>query len=170
MSIYIYGLVDPRDNRVRYVGKAIEPSKRLLAHLSLDGNNTFKDDWLRELIDAGLKPTIKILDRCEDFNWQPHERYWIAEYRKTTPDLTNIADGGTPFDDPTHGPKRECYVCREGKYSFDDICRHCDSYPKREREMDAAQIEFDKMESDETEKEISVRFAEWILKEISEFV
>lgn len=137
MTVYIYGLVDPRDNRVRYIGKSIEPSKRLVSHLTDKTSNPFKAAWIDELKIKGLKPTIKIIDKCEEYSWCARERFWIAEYRKLEPDLLNISDGGVYSDTRHYTPSqpRECVICRGG-YKEDSICKSCPvNDAKRDREM-----------------------------------
>lgn len=128
MNVYIYGLVDPRDMRVRYIGKTIHLKLRFYQHMKADAKNPFKDEWINELALIGLKPEMKIIDRCDDFDWQSRERFWIAEYRKTTPDLTNIEDGGSGVEKSFRitSQQRECRVCREGTFLPDEICEHCD--------------------------------------------
>ena len=37
---YIYALIDPRDSRIRYIGKSTNPKKRLGVHLR-DGGGSF---------------------------------------------------------------------------------------------------------------------------------
>lgn len=124
MIVYIYALVDPRDKRVRYVGKSISPAKRLEIHLK-DKCNLGKALWLEELFDLKLKPEIVILDQGDEHDWQSRERFWIAEYRKKEPELTNILAGGN-YGEYIGGQEHECFICRGGANKNDSICRHCD--------------------------------------------
>ena len=127
MIVYIYGLVDQRDKRVRYVGKSITPSARLYAHLSAKGINPIKDAWLDELKSQGLKPELKIIDKCKAYEWQFREMFWIKEYRKKENDLTNLADGGMSGFSSISTPKKECYACLGGRRYKDSLCNHCDA-------------------------------------------
>ena len=90
---YIYGLVDPRTNKVRYVGKANNPEERLKGHLREYRRNYPIYAWIRKLGKLGLSPELKILKKCLKSEWQEHEINMIAEYRKGSK-LLNVADGG----------------------------------------------------------------------------
>lgn len=94
---YIYALVDPETNYVRYVGKANNPQCRYSGHLNprcLQEDN-HKNRWIKKLLRNGLKPHLKILESVSAFSWQEREVYWIDFYRKNTPKrLTNISNGG----------------------------------------------------------------------------
>jgi hypothetical protein len=99
MTDCIYGLVDPRSNEVRYIGKTNQkPSYRLVQHLhqaeTQDGNSHLLN-WLRQLLAEGLAPDIRILEVLEEWaDWQERERIWIAQTRAAGWRLTNMTDGG----------------------------------------------------------------------------
>lgn len=61
---YIYGLVDPRDRKIHYVGHSTAIHKRLDGHLS-DTSVTPKTAWLAELVALGLKPVMVELDAVD---------------------------------------------------------------------------------------------------------
>jgi len=166
MKVYIYGLVDPRDGKVRYVGKSINPKARLNSHLYYKGDNHPKDEWLNELKDNNLIPEIKIIDECDECDWESRERYWIAEYRKKEPRLTNIADGGNygELHYPRTGQKHECFICRGSKNEMDSICRFCPVSKERLDEEKRDKIAFDEYLEEEEDKELSNWFAEFLLK------
>ena len=97
-TTFIYGLVDPITNKVRYVGKSINPKRRLYFHVrEAQGNqleNSHKLNWIRKLLSQELCPTLKILQECAVDDWQKAEKYWISKYRKDKLGLTNVLDGG----------------------------------------------------------------------------
>lgn len=98
MTTYIYALVDPRDDRVRYVGKSIDPENRLLRHMrSAEKNrNPYFKGWIRQLVAVGLRPRIRrILGVPAHQTADEWERHWIAAFRWAGEKLTNIHDGGT---------------------------------------------------------------------------
>lgn len=92
--IYIYALVDPRDNRVRYIGKSVNPQKRYKQHCE-HKSRLHRSVWIQGILKDGLKPILKILEELpDDANWQQSERDWIAYGKSIGWDLTNRTDGG----------------------------------------------------------------------------
>jgi hypothetical protein len=65
--VFIYGLRDPRDERIRYVGKTRRPLRaRLNGHLGEVKRwpKSAKSEWIAELATSGLLPQIVELERC----------------------------------------------------------------------------------------------------------
>ena len=60
-KVYIYGLIDPRDKRVRYIGSTVDVDQRLMGHLC-DSSDTPKTRWLAHLAEDGLQPSLCVLD------------------------------------------------------------------------------------------------------------
>lgn len=90
----IYGLVDPRDGAVRYLGKANNPAARFKGHLrDSRRRQTPVYCWMRKLAGMGLAPTLTVIEAdCVD--WRESERRLIAEARVRGDRLLNVADGG----------------------------------------------------------------------------
>lgn len=88
----IYGLVDPRDARIRYVGCTINPRDRVGCHVSSSKYETSpKAGWVRELVALDLRPIFVTLQIArEPWEASEAERKWIAKL----PGLTNRARGG----------------------------------------------------------------------------
>jgi hypothetical protein len=100
---YIYGLVDPRTNFIRYIGKAKDTKRRYAGHLipsQLETHSHHRANWLKELLRFGLKPIMEILETVPTAQWEEAEREWIAMFRNLPgyPDLTNATDGGEGVD------------------------------------------------------------------------
>lgn len=98
-STLIYGLIDPRDGRIRYVGKTHQTLQaRLCKHISErnhpDKKGYHKSAWIRCLVAIGLKPEIILLEKVVDGDWVEAEKRWIAYGRSQRWDLTNHTDGG----------------------------------------------------------------------------
>lgn len=123
---WVYGLVDPRTRKLRYVGVTKRhPNWRLRKHLQ-SGRAAQRGDprmsrspvalWMAKLQGLGLVPSVVVLDR-----WQPWERdpyevevEVIARLRPTT-DLLNVTPGGRGGGT---GPKSEAHraaMSRAGK-------------------------------------------------------
>lgn len=95
-TVYIYGLWDPRDISLRYIGKTIRPKARLHRHLvDYDrGKITHCSTWVKGLLNDGLEPLMEILEECTEETWREAERGWIADGRNIGLRLTNMVDGG----------------------------------------------------------------------------
>lgn len=94
---YIYALSDPRDGKIRYVGKANILKRRLQNHLcpSQDKKNFHKAQWLKKMKRENVSPLVTIIAEVPDSeDWQSVERFWIKKLRAEGCDLTNILEGG----------------------------------------------------------------------------
>lgn len=97
-QVAIYGLVDS-GNRLRYIGKANDPAKRLKSHMrDSRRRNTPLYAWLRK----HGEPRMMVLETCDASIWPERERLWIKVVRESC-DLLNLADGG---DQPKTCPKQ----------------------------------------------------------------
>lgn len=97
-TTFIYGLFDPRDCRLRYIGKSDNPQKRLKNHIKSVKQRQYKNryvyHWIQRLLDEGLEPSVEILEEVSINNWKESERAWIAECKKFGLQITNLTDGG----------------------------------------------------------------------------
>ena len=92
----IYGLHNPIDGTLKYIGMTKNPKQRLAQHYRANPNRwgeTKIVKWLRELRENGLKPDMKILHWTN--NWEIAERFWISTIKRTSIALLNTAAGGT---------------------------------------------------------------------------
>jgi hypothetical protein len=63
MKEFIYYLICPISNEVKYVGKTKNPKTRYNQHIKkLDKQETPKKMWLQDLFSKGLKPKLKIVE------------------------------------------------------------------------------------------------------------
>jgi len=73
---YIYALVDPNTDEVRYVGKSDDPERRLREHFNQESTN--KTCWLDALQELGQSPTVTVLETVEDgIPWRRREEFWF---------------------------------------------------------------------------------------------
>ena len=94
-NVYIYALIDPRDNQVRYIGKANNPNDRYRAHNnSARDKDTHKRNWINNVRKDGLRPELLILDEVPIDNWQYWERFYISLYKTFGFILLNYTTGG----------------------------------------------------------------------------
>ncbi len=97
-TTFIYGLFDPRNYSLRYIGKSDNPDLRLKQHMNEmkhgKKGNRHMASWIRQLLNEGLEPSIEILEECTLDNWQESEQAWIAECKKFGLNLVNVTNGG----------------------------------------------------------------------------
>lgn len=91
IKIYIYTLTDPITNKIRYVGKSINPKQRYSNHINrAKTKKTHTNCWIYGLLKKSLKPIINIIEECDESNWIDREKYYISLHSN----LTNITIGG----------------------------------------------------------------------------
>lgn len=98
---YIYALIDPRDDKVFYVGQSVNPEGRYFAHCG-DGRYFYeyperlgtepgKLKWERiyYILKDGKRPTLKILEEVAVEDATAREVYWFNFYRKQGCEMLN---------------------------------------------------------------------------------
>jgi len=91
----VYGLVDPRTHKIRYIGVTCRLAKRYQAHLCVaPKGRTHCARWIRSLLALGLRPLQITLDVITDGRWQEAEKRHIEKQRLAGSNLTNLTDGG----------------------------------------------------------------------------
>ena len=91
-TTYIYILLCPASQQVRYVGKTVNPRKRYNNHISPD-NNYYVSRWIKKLKSKGLKPIFEIIDEITE-NWEFWEQHYISLFKSWGYKLTNLTNGG----------------------------------------------------------------------------
>lgn len=94
---YIYTLVDPVTNEIRYVGKTVNLKARLSKHLywsSLKNNKDYKSNWIKKLLRNKLVPIMNIVQKIDEKYWKECEIYWISYFKGIGCPLTNTDPGG----------------------------------------------------------------------------
>ena len=90
---YIYALLDPRDNEVRYIGKTINPKRRLSEHLADSKREyNYRAMWIKSLLKENLNPLIKFLKICPLSDFVKYETEYIKLYKNGK--LTNSDETG----------------------------------------------------------------------------
>jgi len=95
-TTFIYGLSDPRDGVIRYVGKSGKPLNRLARHVvwSRVRPSWPVARWIRKLCIEGVRPVCEILEEVSVDDWKEAERRWITLYRQRGHRLLNVLPGG----------------------------------------------------------------------------
>ena len=116
----VYGLCDPRDERVRYVGVTrTSLDVRLGCHLR-DKDVNHRTKWIAKLKNEGVTPSIRVLEECpfdDDETLFALEIEWIATLREAGIALVNGTIGGDsgPLNSP--GRPRQI-VCNAGLHDL----------------------------------------------------
>ena len=105
-TTFIYKLLDPVTLKIRYIGKANNPEKRLKKHIqNCSQVNCHRNNWLRKLKTNNLIPIMEIIEECNLEVWQEREKYWIKYYENEP--LTNSTSGGDGLNNPTKEVKEK---------------------------------------------------------------
>lgn len=92
----IYGLTDPRNMELRYVGfTSKDLNLRLNGHISdASRYENHRTHWLQSLMKEGLRPDIFVLQETDEQNWKEDEQWNIQYWRSIGSRLTNSNVGG----------------------------------------------------------------------------
>lgn len=97
---YIYGLFDPRNGKLRYIGQTIQNPKRREWQHSNKREMTYnhrKANWTKQLLSQNYKPEMFILEEvtnCTHEVLNDLEQWYISYWRGMGCDLTNLSAGG----------------------------------------------------------------------------
>lgn len=91
-TTFIYALINPVTNQVRYIGKSNNPDRRYREHLK--GNlheGRYKRNWIKGLLKKGVLPDLLILDEVPEKDWRFWELYYYNLYTSWGFELINVA-------------------------------------------------------------------------------
>lgn len=82
MVTFIYILICPIDDQIKYVGKSNNPDKRLKDHL-LDFRcmDLHKATWIKKLRQQKLKPILVVIDEVTWDDWKYWEHWWCQYFK-----------------------------------------------------------------------------------------
>lgn len=116
---YIYTLIDPITNQIRYIGKANNPQERYKNHKNrCRDKNTHKRNWINKLRLKNIYPDIEIIDKVPLSDWHYWEKFWISYYKFIGCNLINYTSGG---DGLTFGNKTSF---KKGQISWNKGKKH----------------------------------------------
>lgn len=98
MTEYIYGLIDPTNQAISYIGRSSDPTERWSSHID-DEVDTAKTRWLRKLKASGIHPVVVVLEKVDqDRNAGEVERMWVDMGLRLGWPLTNtLLVNGTKY-------------------------------------------------------------------------
>ena len=119
--MFIYALVCPITEVIRYVGKSNNPKRRVRNHIrelklvEKTGQYNHRQSWLKSLKDNGLNPVLVVLESVTEENWQEREMYWISFYLNLGCKLTNSTSGGDGGLNPSELTRKKMSDRKKGK-------------------------------------------------------
>ena len=124
MEGYIYALIDPRDNVIKYIGQTrFSLNKRYSEHLRNSKYNATKNHnvycWINELKKKFLLPTIKEIEMIDVELLNEREKYWVTYYNKQLKNITKGGDGITYINKRSFSEKHRKGIgdsCRGNKH------------------------------------------------------
>jgi hypothetical protein len=87
--IAIYALVDPRNNKVRYIGQSVNCYRRIVDHIGDKSAKTPVAKWVAELRSLSLRPSMLILEEVSANELTACERKWILKHKSKGTELLN---------------------------------------------------------------------------------
>lgn len=109
-SYRVYGLREPGNNVLRYVGSTrMSLANRLSGHITEATRcKTPTAKWIKSLLSDGKRPEIFVLEECVGLTRASAlEREWIARMRDVG-ELTNVHDSGPLGGPATETERRSC--------------------------------------------------------------
>lgn len=88
-TVYIYGLFDPRNDQIFYVGSAVNLKARLSAHHTCHFTGKALKAVLLDIEAQGMRADIRPLEETTHDLRDERESYWIAKCRAEGVQLTN---------------------------------------------------------------------------------
>ena len=129
----IYGLVDPRDGNIRYIGKSCSGLNRPKNHNKPSNlkANTHKVHWIKNLLFEGSKPRIVIIEEFDNPEvLDAAEQKWIAHYKSIGADLTNSDNGGVGSLGRKHKDSTKKIMSEKRKENNDKLIEQFGFIPK----------------------------------------
>ena len=97
--MFIYGLCDPSNGELRYIGQTSKLLReRLASHIWTAKNiksNDHRSNWIRSLLNHNLRPEIFEIQETNSSNWKFDEQWNIEYFKSIGCRLTNSNDGGS---------------------------------------------------------------------------
>ena len=88
-KVIIYGLVDPRSNKLFYVGSTKNLDQRIRLYLLGGDRGSSVRSTICQLIDCGLRFKVRIIETVDAVVRDEREGFWIAKYRSDGEPLVN---------------------------------------------------------------------------------
>lgn len=131
-TTFIYALIDPRYETVRYIGKSNNPESRYQNHYNKSRDkNTHKRNWINNIRKDNLRPEILILDEVDINDWIFWEKFYISLYKSWGFRLTNYTEGGDGATFRNSTTFKKCHTMNKGIPRSDETKRKISETLKR---------------------------------------
>ena len=119
MKKRIYGLVDPRDGFIYYIGATDNLPRKYGYHISdaRKGGIQLVDGWVLELLEEDLVPEIVVLEDNAGDDWKDLRRKLIAEYGAINVGLLNIWNNEQRFPFITPETRQKLSAAMKRRYA-----------------------------------------------------
>lgn len=88
--VFIYRIIDPRDNTVFYVGKTASIFQRFSQHQNNKTASIILTHKIDDIIESGNRLKFEIIEECDcDEDAKEREYYWIQKHLKDGSKLLN---------------------------------------------------------------------------------
>ena len=105
-KVYIYGLVDTRNNNIFYVGSTQKPEERKRKYINQGGTRLAARILIREIKKSGVEHEFIILDECDKELRDERESFWIQKCKN---DGNTLLNKRVPYYGRTHEAARQYY-------------------------------------------------------------
>lgn len=119
---YIYTLLDPDTDEVRYVGVTKNLKMRFGNHLHAKTDD-HRGHWVQSLLEKNKKPKMVAIEQVSNDEWQEREIYWIEYYRSLGCNLVNSAPGGIQSPSTIPEIARKISDALKGKPKSEEHCK-----------------------------------------------
>ena len=90
-----YGIIDPRNSEIKYIGCTSDPKARLYGHIASHKGKTKVAQWVKELKQQGLKPEMVVLEYGLNHDkGRESESFWAEYFRALGANLLNTKTPG----------------------------------------------------------------------------
>ncbi len=96
-DIFVYCLIDPRDQTIFYAGKTFRGADEPLGYIKnahSGSTSRYVKRYLRRLYNLGLEADWEILEETTLENLSMAETFWISSLRAAGATIMNMTDGG----------------------------------------------------------------------------
>lgn len=115
---WIYGIVNPITNELRYIGQTVNFNKRKSEHLyraKTLKSSWYLYNWLNSMLSNNIKPEFIIVDEVPIESLDYWEIFYISYFKSIGCNLTNYASGGNSRGGYNHTQEFKDYLSNKYK-------------------------------------------------------